>query len=83
MSIFELYCVFAITPAFAAHLELVSPVLAKQLAETGKLENRWLLSITFFLLNILAAPLVFFSCINPEFGIRFRETLQTALFKEE
>ena len=84
MMVFELYCLFALTTAFTAHLELVSPVVAKELLEKGKLDNsKVIIFITFFLLNTLAAPLVFLSCVIPEWGIRFRETLQTALFKEE
>ena len=81
MVIFQIYCLFALTTAFTAMYELVNPVLRKQLKEKGKLEQYKTIQITIFILCLLIAPLVFLSCVVPEYGIRFRETLQKALFE--
>ena len=80
----QVYALFALTTAFAAHYELVWPVICKEGMDTDKVvPNKFLLTFTFFLFNVLAAPLVFLSCIIPEWGVRFRETLQIALFPKD
>jgi hypothetical protein len=80
----QIYALFALTTAIAAHYELIWPVIQKESLDTDSIvPNRFLLSIVFMCINILAAPLVFLSCIIPEWGIRFRETLQTALFPKD
>lgn len=84
MIILQIYAIFCLATAFTAQYELIGPVLSKQESDTKRLiESRGLIIMTFFFLNILAAPLVFLSCIIPEWGVRFRETLQTALFVED
>jgi hypothetical protein len=83
MEYFYFYCLFAVTTSLTALYELVWPVLRKRKKWDPKpIQNKWILVITLFLLMTLAAPLVFFSCIIPEWGQRFRETLYKALFEE-
>lgn len=83
MEFFYIYCLFAVTTSLTSLYELVYPVVHKRRKDDTKLENVFLYYITFFFLNTLAAPLVFLSCVIPEWGIRFRETLETALFEEQ
>jgi hypothetical protein len=78
------YALFALTTAIAAHYELVWPVIRKEGLDTETIvPNKFLLSVTFLGINFLAAPVVFLSCIIPDWSMRFRETLQTALFPKE
>ena len=79
MEYFYIYCLFASTTAFTAIYELVMPVFAKE----AKIDSKYILYFTLWVLCFLAAPLVLFSCIIPEWGIRFRETLHKALFEEQ
>jgi hypothetical protein len=44
------------------------------------IDNKFLLISTFFVINVLIAPLVFLSCIIPSMGERFREALDVGLF---
>lgn len=82
MLVFQIYCLFALTTAFTAMYELINPVLRKQKVEAGAVLQYRTLQVTMFILCLLAAPLVFLSCVVPDYGIRFRETLQKALFEE-
>jgi hypothetical protein len=83
MEYFYFYCLFAVTTSLTALYELVWPVLRKRRKDDPKpVATVGILIFTLFILMILVAPLIFFSCIIPEWGIRFRETLYTALFEE-
>lgn len=77
------YALFAVATAVTSLYELVYPVIAKQESESGKVPNKFIMYLTFLCLNALAAPLVFFSCIIPSWGLRFRFTLQEALFPKD
>lgn len=78
------YALFAITTSLASLYELVMPVLRRQIAIKGKLEQgKVLYYTTFFLVNTLIAPLIFFSCIIPTWSEKFRESLHKALFEEQ
>lgn len=85
MNIFEWYMLFAVTTALVAVYELLHPVMKKRIAdiEPDNVENLPLHYITFFLVSVLIAPMVFLSCIIPEWGMIFREKLYTGLFTEE
>ena len=83
MDYFLLYLLFAVATAFTAVYELLYPVIVKELAEQGKVENLYLIYPVFFIIFMLTAPVGFLSCIIPAWGIIFRETLQKALFSEE
>jgi hypothetical protein len=83
MDILNLYFLFALTTALAAHLELVNPVMKQEFHKSGSIEHPFLIPLVMFLLNLMAAPLVFFSCIIPSWGIEFRDSLSKAFFSKE
>ena len=82
MDFFFIYCLFALTTAFSAVYELLMPVVTLEEKE-GKVEYKVVMYITFFFFSILIAPLVFFSCIKPSMGDRFRDALRKGLFPKE
>jgi hypothetical protein len=82
--IFELYCLFAITTSIVAIYELLMPVIRRRREELGgPVPDTASIYITTFLINILVAPLVFFSCIIPSWGERFRKALYDGLFPKD
>lgn len=83
MDIFTIYCIFALTTAVTAAYELVNPVIRAERLKSGNVDNPYLIMLVMFLLNLLAAPLVFLSCIIPSWGIEFRESLGKAFFSKE
>jgi hypothetical protein len=83
MDAVDFYLLFALTTAIAAQLELVNPVISLELEKNGSVENLSLIKVVMFLLNLLAAPLVFLSCIIPSWGIEFRDSLSKAFFSKE
>lgn len=82
MSFLAIYAIFAIATSLTALYELVIPVINKRKAEGMDTMPIPLLYIIFFCINVLIAPIVFLSCIIPEWGIRFRESLYDGLYKE-
>ena len=72
-----LYCIFAFTTAIVSIYELLLPVIS---AQNKTVDNKLLIFITFFTINVIIAPLVFLSCIVPSMGERFREALDVGLF---
>ena len=82
MDYFLAYCLFAVTTSLASLYELVYPVFMRRIADTGNVEHKWLFYIVIFIINIIAAPFIFLSCIVPEMSIRFQETLYNGLFIE-
>jgi len=83
MILFQLYALFALATSITGVYELLWPVMTKQESEHGKVDNKLLLYVTFFITCTLVAPLIIFSCLVPSMGIKFREVLQEALFKSE
>ncbi|CAB4174469.1 hypothetical protein UFOVP961_50 [uncultured Caudovirales phage] len=83
MTFISLYIGFCITTAIAALIELLAPVISRKIEESGQIEAKLTIYMTFFLVTILAAPMVFFSCIVPSVGERFREALYKGLFPKE
>jgi hypothetical protein len=83
MEYYYWYMLFALTTAVTANLELVLPVVNKEMKEAGKVDNKYLIIFTCFFIHILVAPLVFLSCIVPSMGERFRGVLQKTIFQEE
>lgn len=80
MSIVGFYILFALTTSLASLVELVYPVISRRKKEQLESPSAILLYSVFLLLNALAAPLVFFSCIVPSWGTRFRESLYKGLY---
>lgn len=56
--------------------------MQRRIAETGFVENKKLWYVTFFLVFTFFAPVVFLSCIVPEWGITFREATYEAMFSD-
>ncbi len=83
MEVLIIYALFAVTTSLTALYELVSPVIALRKSENKPTLSVPLIYIIFLCLNILAAPAVFFSCIIPSFGERFRKSLYKGLYSED
>ena len=83
MTFISLYIGFCITTAIAALIELLAPVISRKIEESGEVEAKFIIYTTFFIVTIMAAPMVFFSCIVPSVGERFREALYKGLFPKE
>lgn len=82
--IFELYCLFALTTSIVAIYELLMPVMRRRRAELGRaVPDTGAIYFTAFIINILMAPVVFFSCIIPSWGERFRNSMYDGLFPED
>lgn len=77
MTLLTLYCIFALTTAIVSVYELLLPVVS---AQKKPVHNKLLIIITFFIINVIIAPLVFLSCIVPSMGLRFQEALDVGLF---
>lgn len=76
------YALFAVTTSLAAMYELFVPALNEvelRNPENNIVEYRWLSLVTFFLLALLAAPLILPSCLVPGLSERFRSTLVESL----
>jgi len=83
MSLLVIYAIFAIATALTAIYELTLPVLSLRKQENKPMQSIILLLITFFLVYLLIAPLVFFSCIIPSWGDAFKKYLYRGLFEGE
>lgn len=83
MSFTDWYLLFSLTTAICSVLELLVPVMKAEKTESGKIDAETLIYIVFFTMSIILAPLVFFSCIVPSMGNRFRDSLYNGLFPKE
>ena len=76
------YLLFAVTTGLVSLYELINPVL-RELAVTDPdnvvLQNKTISYITFTLMGILCAPILFVPCVFPSIGERFRSALVIAL----
>ncbi len=82
MSILLAYSFFALVTAIMAMFEIFLPVVKKQ-QETTKVEYKYIIYFTSFLLSILAAPLVFLACIFAPINVAFRDGFAKGVFQEE
>ena len=83
MEYYIIYMLFAVTTSLTSLYELVYPVMARRLSEEGIIENKNLYYFVFFCTGILIAPLLFPSCLIPSWGVKFRQSLYTALFEDQ
>jgi len=83
MIILYFYLLFATTTAITAIYEILMPVLKRRFTEGFPVENMIATYIAFFFLTVLIAPMIFFSCIIPSMGERFRNSLYDGLFPKE
>ena len=77
------YAIFAIATALTAIYEILYPVILHERMSEGVVDNARMIYLAFFLIVILVAPVVFFSCIIPSMGERFRNSLAKGLFPKE
>jgi hypothetical protein len=83
MTVFEWYLLFCLTTGMVAIYELLMPVFRKEVEVSGKVDNLFTISVTFFIITVLIAPLVFISCISPQKSEVFRENLYLGLFPKQ
>jgi hypothetical protein len=83
MDLLDWYILFCLTTAITASIELLYPVIAKQVEEVGGVDSKLTIYIVFLLVSTLFAPFIFFSCIIPSWGDRFKISLHKGLFLEE
>lgn len=81
---YQAYLLFALTTAIAAILELYSPTIKAHEDLIGKpIKDRRKTYVIFFITSFIIAPLIFFSCIIPSMGERFRLVLAATLFSKD
>ena len=78
MELIYWYAAGSILVALMSTVDLYHPVVAKR--EMG-LDNRFLFYITFFLIAILAAPVLLYPCLSKLKGLEFRDAIDKALFE--
>ena len=65
MEFLFLYSLFALTTGIAAVYEIMQPVMSFRTSEGFNIEDRYIMYFVFFILTIILAPAVFFSCYQP------------------
>lgn len=83
MTFIDWYILFCLTTALTAAIELLSPVIYKQSQEHGPVHSKITIYIVFISVTTVFAPFIFFSCIIPSWGNRFKISLQKGLFPKE
>lgn len=83
MSFLIIYAIFALATSLASLYELVAPVVNKRKNEGLETMPIPLVYFTFFCINVLIAPLVFLSCIIPDWSDRFQVALYEGLYSNE
>lgn len=83
MELLFFYALFAITTAFSAVYQILIPVIGFRQTEGHIVESKIIIYITFFLLTVMLAPVIFFSCIIPSMCDRFQGALYKGLFSED
>ena len=77
------YAIFALTTSFASVYQILIPVIDFRKSEGYEVESTFIVYVTFFILNVILAPVVFLSCIVPSMCDRFQAALYKGLFPEE
>lgn len=80
MEFLLIYALFAITTSLTSIYELVMPVIALRKVEGLPTMPLYLVYPIFIVLNTIIAPMVFFSCVIPSMGERFRIALYNGLY---
>ena len=83
MDLLDGYILFSLTTAITASIELLYPVILKQTKEIGMVESKLTIYTVFIVISTMFAPFIFFSCIIPSWGERFKNSLRKGLFPEE
>lgn len=82
MELLMIYCIFAVTTAVAALLELFWPVVSELRVREPRLKvcENWIITlISLTLFAVVVAPLVFLATVIPSYSVRFRASLMTSL----
>lgn len=74
-----LYGIFCITTAIMASVYLLAPVMREQ---AKPIEHPTLIHIVFFIIALIAAPVVVYSTIVPSATDSFKEHLAKGLFEQ-
>ncbi len=84
MELIGWYILFAATTSVVAHFELVKPViteLSDLSPDNNMIQYKYIGYFVFLLVDFLIAPFIFFSCLVPSWGNRFRAALLESLRK--
>lgn len=82
MDLIGWYVLFAVTTSLVGIYELWAPVMQQLEKEDNKhnmIEYKFISYIIFFLVNLLAAPLIILPCLIPSMGTRFKLALLASL----
>lgn len=83
MDFLDWYILFCLTTAITASIELLYPVMMRQIEEAGQVDSKLTIYTVFLVVSTIFAPFIFFSCIIPSWGDRFKNSLHKGLFPEE
>lgn len=83
MELLLYYVLFAVTTALSAIYQILMPVISFRQTEGHIVESKFVVYATFFVLTILFAPVIFFSCIVPSMCNRFQGALYKGLFPKD
>ena len=83
MSFIFVYSLFAVSTGLCALYEILHPVIQDRLLEGFEIRGRYAMYPVFFIITVIVAPLVFFSCIIPSMGDTFRKSLYIGLFTKD
>ena len=78
MELIYWYAMGATLVAVMSIVDLYHPVLTQRVMS---IDTRIIFYVTFFILAILAAPLLIYPCLNKFKGVEFREAINKALFE--
>ena len=84
MGLFEFYIIFAAATATAAIYELYWPVFKdlKKLSPLSPIVTHPVIALsTYWIVAFITAPLVFFPCVIPSWGNRYKDRLTITLLK--
>lgn len=84
MTLFDFYLIFAVTTATVSVYELYWPVLKilKEVDPLNPVNTHWILSIiVYWLIALVCAPFMFFICIVPSFGNRYKDRILMGMIK--
>ncbi len=83
MELVLLYILFAITTALTAIIVSLRPAILRREAEGFAVFNKGTVYFAFFVVALIAAPLVFFSFTHPYLSLIFQKHVYDGLFKED
>lgn len=79
---FSIYCIFCITTALIANYRIFSNVLTQISADDLLNENKFLARTTFFILSLIAAPILFFVVLFPSIEKTFTSAMANSIVEK-